>query len=86
MLTNVNFICVLMCTYQFPGSRFIAIVFYNLQQVHLSRLTVANLKSFSAAPRGGLTKVQRCVHKVGSALDAIIEMKVYCTKFNYIWK
>lgn len=70
MLTYVNRKCVLMFTPAFPVSRFIAIVFYNLQQVHLVWLTVANLKSFSASTRGGITKVQRCMHKVGSAQDA----------------
>ena len=70
MLTYVNRKCVLMFTPAFPVSRFIAIVFYNLQQVHLVWLTVANLKSFSASTRGGITKVQRCMHKVGSAHDA----------------
>jgi len=74
-----------MFTPAFPVSRFIAIVFYSLQQVYLGWLTDANLKSFSASTRGGLTRVQRCMHNdYGSAHDA--STKVYCTKFNYIWK
>ena len=85
MLTYVNRKCVLMFTPAFPVSRFIAIVFYSLQQVYLGWLTDANLKSFSASTRGGLTRVQRCMHNVyGSAHDA--STKVYCTRFNYIWK
>ena len=66
----LHFKCVLMCISAFTVSRFIAIVFYNFKQVHLSRLTVANLQSFYRASRGGLTRVQRCMHKVGSAQDA----------------
>ena len=59
--------------------------YYKLTRM-LLELTVANLKSFYRASRGGLTVVQRCMHKVGSAHDAITTVKVYCTRFNYISK